>query len=138
MKYFNVLFLFLFINTASAGEIISPTTLAGSWKMTDAKVTKQGKTTTPKIKDDCYLCDIYLTQSGLVFSENGKVNYSNFGNPNDVNFEVNGNVISFYTFNPDEQKSGRTSVEFSVSVKNNVLTLTRVSPEVVETYTLTK
>ncbi len=148
MKQLCILFLLPLFISATAGNNISNEQLAGNWKMTEAKVTSKGKTTTPKTKDDCYLCDIYLSQSGLVFTADGKVNYSGYGNPNEVRFEVNGNVISFYTLNdtyietPDKselkQKNARTSVEFNIALHDNLLTLTRVSPFNIETYTLTK
>lgn len=148
MKYLYFLLFASLINPVIAGNNITANQLAGNWKMTDVKVTSQGKTTTPKTKNDCYLCDIYLSQSGLVFTDDGRVNYSGYGNPNDVRFEVNGNVISFYTIMDTsietpggselKQKNARTSVEFNILVNNNVFTLTRVSPEVVETYTLIK
>ncbi len=133
MKY---ILLLLFSATIIFGDAanLNSSQLIGSWKMTDVKITKRGKTATAKAKTDCDLCDLYIDKLGLTFSADGKVNYSNFGNSGDVNFEINGNVVSLYTL----VNGVRNAFDFSAVLKNETLTLTHISPESVETYTLTK
>lgn len=130
-----------------AGENITNKELAGNWKMTDVRIINSGSAEAVT-KDNCYLCDLYKAELGLVFTTDGKVDYSNYGNPNSVQYSVNGNVLSVFSETDAEihtpetteaqNKKVRTSVEFNVSLSNNVLTLTRVSPDFTEVYTLTK
>ncbi len=133
MKHMLLLLFLATIIFAEAGNLTSAQ-LTGTWKMSDVKITKHGKSVLPKAKTECELCDLYIDKVGLVFSPDGKVNYSNFGNSGDVQFQVNGNVVSLYTIT----NGTRNAVDFSAVLKNETLTLTHISPESIETYTLTK
>lgn len=102
--------------------------------MTDVKITKHGKTATAKAKTDCDLCDLYIDKLGLTFSANGIVNYSNMGSSTEVKFELNGNIVSLYTM----VNGVRNALDFTAVLKNETLTLSHITPQSVETYTLTK
>lgn len=133
MKYF---FFFLFSATliyAEAGNLNS-TQLTGTWKMTDVRITKHGKTSIAIAKTDCDLCDLYIDRLGLSFGADGMVSYSNMGSSNEVKFEINGNIVSLYT----HVNGVRNALDFRAVLKNETLTLSHISPESVETYTLTK
>lgn len=133
MKYTLLLLFSVTIIFADAGNL-SSTQLTGTWKMTDVKITKLGKTATAKTKTDCELCDLYIDKIGLTFGADGKVNYSNFGNPTEVKFELNGNIVSLYTM----VNGVRNALDFSAVLTNETLTLSHISPQSVETYILTK
>jgi hypothetical protein len=138
---------FLFSSYVNVGESITAKDLEGNWKMTDVKVTNQSPESHVTL-DNCYLCDVYKAKIGLVFTADGKVNYSNYGNPNPVQYTVQGNILSLYTEEGEaaqptsgtanQNSSAKTSVDFVVSLHDNVLTLTRIYPAFTETYTLTK
>jgi hypothetical protein len=128
---------FFSFTSAKGGESISSKDLAGNWQIVDVKITNQSAAK-PVTTDNCYLCDLYKAKLGLVFTSDGKVNYSNYGNPNVVEYTVNGNVLSLFTKQNGESQTPETSQQFTVSLKDNILTLTRVYPEFTETYTLTK
>jgi hypothetical protein len=124
-----------FFSFAKAGENITAKDLAGNWKMTDVKITNHGAAN-PVTKDNCYLCDLYKAKLGLVFTLDGKVNYTNYGNSNSVRYTINGNVLSMFSEETNQAQGKRE--DFILSLSDNVLTLTRIYPEFTETYTLTK
>ncbi len=120
-----------------AGEDITNKQLAGKWNLTDVNITNSPAAEKKVTYENCYLCDIYKAQMGLVFTEDGKVDYSNYGNQNKVRYTINGNVLSLFA---ETQTAGEseTSTEFVASLSGDVLTLTRIFPDFTETYTFTK
>lgn len=133
------LIVFLFFTTlCKAGDAITAEVLAGTWKITDVKISTSGNSVKSDSPDKCYLCDLYRAGMGLVFTTDGKVSYSNYGNPNPVLFAVFGNTLTLYAEPSGQAEKKETSVQFGVSLNSGILTLVYASETTTETYTLTK
>ncbi len=140
-KIFPFFLLLAFCSLLKASENITPELLAGTWKITDVKIAStENKKPLPE-KDKCYLCDLYKAGLGLVFKTDGKVDYSNYGNPNTVQYTITDNVLTFYKAtnagNEGKEKT-ETTAQFIASLNNGVLTLVFTSGTTTETYTFTK
>ena len=151
MKQIHFLLFFIALimaTTATASDNISNKTLAGTWLISDVKISQNGKNKAAVLPEQSYFGDLYKAKLGLVFTETGKVDYSNYGNAQSAFYELKGNVISFYTESDTyietptssevKQKNAREVVSFMIAVNGNILTLTLVSPTITETFTFTK
>jgi hypothetical protein len=127
--------LFISSDALAAGSLTNKD-LAGTWKIADVKITssltgeKSGKI------ENCYFYDLYKAKLGLVFTADGKIDYSNYGNPVQGRYEIAENLIYFFTDQAGNEKSEK--VEFTISLNGQALTLSKVSPSITETYTFTK
>jgi hypothetical protein len=139
MHLLIVAIIFWSFSFAATGESVTQKDLVGAWKIADVKITN-GNSAKAVTKDNCYFADLYRAKLGLVFTADGKVNYSNYGNANSVAYSLTGNVLSLFSDEADQtqKKPNRTTEDFVASFNNSVLTLTRIDPEFTETYTLTK
>ena len=100
--------------------------------VSDLKISTSKGSETVVNAGNCYFADLYKAKLGLVFTENGKVDYSNYGNPTAVNYSIKDNLLFFYN------GEGSEPVEFTFSINGNTLTLTKVNSSGFETYTFTK
>jgi hypothetical protein len=130
---FILLGLVLCSATAINAADITAKQLTGNWKITNLQITNLTKTENTVSEKNCYLCDLYRAKLGLIFTADGKVNYSNYGNPEPVSYQISGNVLSLFT-----EADAKSAVQFNVTLNNDVLTLTHVTPQATETYTFTK
>ncbi len=134
--YFLIFVALLSISNAFAGDKLTNKDLSGTWKISDVKISNTGNSENSVTIENCYFSDLYRAKLGLVFTEDGKVDYSNYGNPTPGRYELKYNLIYFFSAPADGESTER--VEFTVKADEQTLTLTKISPAFTETYTFTK
>ena len=127
--------LFIASDALAAGSLTNKD-LAGTWKIADVKITSSLTGEKSGNVESCYFYDLYKAKLGLVFTADGKIDYSNYGNPVQGRYEIAENLIYFFTEQAGNEKSEK--VEFTISLNGQALTLSKVSPSITETYTFTK
>ena len=134
--YFLIFVALLSISHAFAGNKLTNKDLAGTWKITDVKISNTGNSENSVTVENCYFSDLYRAKLGLVFTESGQVDYNNYGNPTPGRYELKENLIYFFSAPADGESIER--VEFAIKADEQTLTLTKISPAFTETYTFTK
>ena len=127
--------LFITSNALAAGPLTNKD-LAGTWKIAEVKITSSLTGEKSVNIEDCYFYDLYKAKLGLVFTADGKIDYSNYGNPVQGRYEIAENLIYFFMEQTGNEKSEK--VEFTISLNGQALTLSKVSPSITETFTFTK
>jgi hypothetical protein len=123
---------------ASASAMAQQQNIVGLWKIEKIEISA----TTPSDKFDKihpYFQDLYEHKLGLLFSNNGVLNYENYGNEYPVYYSVQGNQLVLS--NTKEQAANaklKSNAVFEVSVSSNKMTLTKAFDTHTETYTLIK
>lgn len=130
-KVAGILLMFYGVQIASAQKI------TGTWKIADVQVLKKNQPSSVNFQN-CYLCDLYYSGYGLVFTANGTVAYEENRNNYQVKYTFSTNKLTLYLADENADAKAEKQVNFSAELQGNNLTLTRATPEITEIYHLQK
>lgn len=118
-------------------QIASAQEIAGTWKISDVQLLKKNRSGSVN-SENCYLCDLYHSGYGLVFSADGTVAYEESRNNYQVKYTFSANKLTLYLADENADDKAQKQVSFSAELKGNNLILTRVTAEITEIYHLQK